>query len=169
MQRAIRNLIKDRKLEDYAPLVVDVDYIGGRPIGKCGENAADEKDLHKNPDGTSPVKVVSGWLVGDWNGIMSPVLPHFWNYDERTEKFYDTTDGGYFKDIDGVTYVCDNEVWSMMHKSHGMKWDDNVLGICYRSDNKPYLLGKLGNQLLINDFTNANVKLLCEMLEKEIA
>lgn len=156
MKRAIKNLIRDRKLEGYKHKVVNVDYIGGRSIGYCGDNAADEMDLHKNPDGTCSVKVVAGWLVGDWNGFISPVIPHFWNYDERTEKFYDTTDSGYFKWNDGVTYLCDDAV-------HNMSWGD-IKGFCYRSDNKPWMLGKLGNQVLINDFTNANVKLLSEQL-----
>ena len=161
MTKVIRNLIRDRTLKGYMHKVVDVTHVGGRPISKCHDNAADEMELHRNPDGTCDVKVVAGWLVGNWNGSISPFLPHYWNYDQRTKRFYDTTASGYFPFNDGVTYLIDDEVQTL-------SWGD-IKGFLYNSNNKPYMVGKRGNKVLINNFTNANVKLLSEQLSKEIA
>lgn len=156
MKRAVKNLIKDRGLEKYDN-VVQVESIPTRPIGFCHSNACEEMELHKTTQG-SPVKVVGGWIVGNWDGRMAGVIQHFWNYDTRTCTHYDTTKSGYFRTSNNVTYVIDDKV-------HNLKWTDDMKGIAYLSDNKPYIVGKHSN-IQIDDFSNQTIERLCKMLKK---
>ena len=104
MQRAVKNLIRDRGLHRYVHQVVKVISKPCRPISYCADNSVDEVDAHRpEPNSPSPVKSVAGWIVGQWDGKYAPMTPHFWNYDTRTDTHYDTTEPGYFKNNPDVT------------------------------------------------------------------
>lgn len=152
MQRAVKNLIRDRGLDRYGYQVVKVINKPSRPIGLCGDNSVDEVDANRlEPNKPSPVKSVAGWIVGEWDGKYAPITPHFWNYDTRTDTHYDTTEPGYFKDNPNVTYVVDNEV-------HRLDWDDSCFtGFVYAKDNKPYLV-KPHIKVRIDCFTNESLE-----------
>ena len=150
VQKAVKNLIRDRGLRGYNHTVVKVESRPSRPISYCADNSADECDLHRpTTDTPSPVKVVSGWIVGEWDGKHAPFTPHFWNYDTRTDTFYDTTEPGYFNNNPNVTYVVDNEV-------HNLEWDGKAgdfVGFVYKKDNCPYVVKK-DKMVRIDQFTN---------------
>lgn len=159
MKRAVKNLIKDRNLGHFKYIVVNVESRPSRPIGKCGDNASDEVDLHRpETDGPSPIKIVPGWIVGQWNGFMAGVIPHYWNYDERTDTHYDTTESGYFmgnlKDTNDVTYVIDTSV-------DDLEWTQAMAGIAYFSNNVPTFIARNNMQFEMLEFTNEVVEQLC--------
>jgi len=152
MQRAIKNLIRDRGLSRYQHTVVKVESCPSRPIGLCADNSVDEADLHRpSKDQPGPVKSVAGWIVGEWDGKYAPLTPHFWNYDTRTDTFYDTTEPGYFENNPNVTYVVDNQVMDL-------DWnDDSFSGFVYKKDNRPYVVKK-DKIVRIDSFTNTNLE-----------
>lgn len=156
MKRAVKNLIKDRDLGSYAFNNVKVEYRPSRPIGRCGDNAADEIEAQRlSPDTPSPVKRVSGWIVGEFVKGYAPITPHFWNIDTRTNTFYDTTERGYFKSSDQVEYVCDDLVDDL--KTH----NDAYCRVVYKSDNQAYLVGT-GATVPMLSFTNKEIEFLQE-------
>ena len=152
MQRAIKNLIRDRGLHRYVWQVVKVESRPSRPIGLCGDNSVDEVDANRlDPNKPSPVKSVSGWIVGEWDGERAPFTPHFWNYDTRTDTFYDTTEPGYFKNNPNVTYVVDDQVGEL-------DWDEDCfVGFIYKKDNRPYVVKK-DKTIRIDSFTNTHLE-----------
>ena len=159
MRKAVKNLIKDRNLSHFNHILANVESRPSRPIGKCGDNAMDEVDLHRpTTDGPSPIKIVPGWMVGQWNGFMAGVIPHYWNYDLRTNTHYDTTDPGYFmgnlKDTNDVTYVIDTSV-------DDLQWTQAMAGIAYFSNNVPTFIARNNMQFEMSEFTNEVVEHLC--------
>ena len=156
MKRAVKNLIKDRDLGRFAVNNVRVEYRPSRPICRCGDNAADEIDAQRpSPDTPSPVKRVSGWIVGEFVKGYAPISPHFWNIDTRTNTFYDTTERGYFKLSDQVEYVCDNLVEDL--KTHNGVY----CRVVYKSDNQAYLVGT-SFTVPMSSFTNKEIESLQE-------
>ncbi len=160
MQKAVKNLIKDRGLEKYNPNVVQVESKPSRPINHCHENSQEEVKLHRPYSGVpNPVKLVAGWIVSEWNGKYAGVIPHFWNFDTRTNTHYDTTDTGYFKNDPSanVTYVVDTTVGDL-------NWTNAMKGIAYKSDNRPRFVYKQGT-IPMNNFSNQTIESLCKSLE----
>jgi hypothetical protein len=110
MRRAVKNLIKMRKLDQNPINIVNVisKPHPNRQIGDCFDNAVDEYEQYKGL-----VKVVAGWIVGEWDGKWAPATCHFWNYDILRGQHYDTTPLGYFKKSQNITYIVDDDVFDI--------------------------------------------------------
>jgi len=155
MKRAVKNLIKDRGLSKYKHQNVQVEHWPCRPFRYCMSNATNEAEWHRQggEESPSPVKRVSGWLVGEFNRGYAGLTPHFWNYDTRTNTFYDTTERGYFNNSNHEEYVIDPAVDSLETPK------DQYCRIVYKKDNQAYLIGKKVN-VPLESFTNEEIYLL---------
>ena len=159
MRRAARELIKARQAHSADLLEqVKVEQVGGWKPKDCFNNSVDFVTQHKEGD---RYKIVSGWLVGEFNEIANgtPIIQHYWNYDAKENRYIDVTTNTGARQT--YCYVVDTELAAYSQQPHVFDAIADCVGhSLWLSDGRFSLVVKpLLNRIPISDTTPLSANL----------
>ena len=125
MRKVVRELIAKRQPQSkYLVEQVDVKQIGGGKAKDCFHNTL---TLRKT-DADGRYKVVSGWLVGEFDREAdgTALIQHYWNFDTKANEYVDIT-----PNIDNrqtYKYVVDTDLVLYSQQPHIYEVIDDCVG-----------------------------------------
>jgi|TARA_B100001079_G_C16022421_1_gene345050 hypothetical protein len=121
MRKVVRELIAER--QPHSQFVVEQVNVRQLGIGKakdCFHNAVATAEN----DTTSNIKIVSGWLVGEYDKSVNgtALIQHYWNYDKEAKQYFDITPNiddemthKYVVDTELMNYEVSDDELSVIH------------------------------------------------------